>query len=256
MKNQDISLVELEPTVCSRGQHYHLENYVRTGLTPFVRTVCNIDSLARVVLEESKRKSNEIFTNKGEMMTVIFTDTGGTFYTDDILEVEQNLWHFKRRFTTLWSAISKQNGRKLDHRGLLDFLESIKNYVVGFEDLYQALSKLRISKKVSFTSNPVYTGEDISGAYEFAYSIGTGNTVVAVCPAQINFKGRIVRGANTEYEFSMNLSPEPDEETGKIFFALNMPGIDLVIDQVCEDDLNTFAEQVKSLPELLVLRDW
>ena len=251
-----LQLEEQHPVIISRGEEFHLDSYTRTGIKPFVRYVCNVDSFAKAVLEENKRLNIGITDKKGCMMTAVFTTDGGIFYTNDMLRDEQNQWVFKRRFTTLWSKIGNYDGKKVDHRKLLDFLESVKANVIGFEDLYHALSKLRISKRVQFSSNPVYNGEEVSGAYEFSYSFATGSKVVAVCPAKINFKGRLVRGSSTEYEFSMNLSPAPDEENGKIDFSLNMPGYDFVLDQICEDDYDNFTHQVKDLTELLILRDW
>ena len=59
-------------------------------------------------------------------MTAVFTTDGGIFYTNDMLRDEQNQWVFKRRFTTLWSKIGNHDGKKVDHRKLLDFWNQLR----------------------------------------------------------------------------------------------------------------------------------
>lgn len=222
---------------------------------PFNRTVCNVDSFARAVLEEVKRDGED---SNGSGMSVIFGKNGAVFYTDDTLGSEQNLWVFDREFTHLWSVIQTlTSGQKFAHRQLLDALESVKIFIPGFEKFYQVVSKLRASKKVQFVSNPIFQDGEQAGCFEWEQKIDSnGSTEKAVCPSEIPFRGKIVRGSEIEYEFALALTPILDEENGRILFSLSMPGLDMVLDQVREDEYIAFCELVKPLTELLILRNY
>ncbi len=222
---------------------------------PFNRAVCNVDSLAKVVLEEVKRDNP---ASLGACKTVVFHKTGATFYTNDLLGIEQNVWSFERKFTHLWEVIrGLVISDPLSHRKLLDTLESVKIFIPDFEDLYQVISKLRASKKINFVSNPIFEDGEQSGSYQWEQKIdANGTTERAVCPSEILFRGKIVRGSDIEYEFALSLTPVLNDEKGQIYFSLSIPGFDMVLDQVREDEYLAFCEQVKSLPELLILRNY
>jgi hypothetical protein len=223
---------------------------------PFNRTVCNVDSFAKAVLEEIRRDGED---SEGFGMTVIFERAGAIFYTDDSIGIEQNKWSFDREFTLLWRVVEALcSGQKFSHRALLDKLESVKIFIPGFENLYQVISKLRASKKVNFVSNPIFSDGEQAGQYEWEQKIDSnGTTEKAVCPSEIPFKGKIVRGSEIEYEFSLSITPVLDEEKGQILFSLSMPGFDMVLDQVREDEYQAFCDQVKEkAKELLILRNY
>lgn len=222
---------------------------------PFNRNVCNVDSFAKVVLEEVKRQGGD---PKGYLKTVIFGRNGAEFFTDDTLGAEQNKWYFNREFTHLWDTVKELcSAQPLSHKDLLRELESVKFYIEDFEKLYQTISRLRASKKISFVSNPVFADGEQSGHYEWEQKIDSnGTTERAVCPSEIPFRGKIVRGSEIEYAFSLSLSPVLNEEKGQIFFSLEMPGLDMVIDQVREDEYQAFCELVKDASELLILRNY
>lgn len=247
-------------TLDYKGEGYiyndNLKRYSRIEKNiSFVRKVCNVDSFASVVLEEIKRRNSD---RCGAGMTVIFNSNGGTFYTNDELKQEQDEWIFDREFTYLWQTIkSIVSSAPMSHRIFLDRLESVKIFIPGFEDLYYSLSKLKVSKKINFASNPIFSDGEQQGHYEWSQKIDTnGATEKAVCPADIPFKGKIVRGSEIEYEFSLAITPVLDEENGKILFSVSMPGIDMVMDQVREDEYKAFCEQVTDAKELLILRNY
>ena len=226
---------------------------------PFVRHVCNIDSFAKAVLEEIRR--GNIYYGKGpdgSETTVIFERSGAVFYTDDSFGAEQDLWKFERESTQLWNAVRDLcSNRRFSHRELLDKLESVRIYIPGYENLYQTISKLRASKKINFVSNPVFEDGEQVGSYQWEQKIdSSGTTEKAVCPSEIQFKGKIVRGSEIEYEFALSLTPVLDEEKGQILFSLSMPGFDMVLDQVREDEFAAFCELVKPLTKLLILRNF
>ncbi len=133
----------------------------------------------------------------------------------------------------------------------------MKIFIPDFEDLYQVISKLRASKKINFVSNPIFEDGEQSGSYQWEQKIdANGTTERAVCPSEILFRGKIVRGSDIEYEFALSLTPVLNDEKGQIYFSLSIPGFDMVLDQVREDEYLAFCEQVKSLPELLILRNY
>lgn len=222
---------------------------------PFNREVCNVDSFAKAVLEEVKRDGED---SNGFGMTVIFEKNGATFFTDDCLGSEQNLWQFEREFTQLWKVVSHlATGSKHSHRQLLDAMESVKIFIPDFEKLYQVISKLRASKKINFVSNPIFEDGEQAGSYQWEQKIDSnGATEKAVCPSEIPFRGKIVRGSEIEYEFALSLTPVLDDEKGQILFSLSMPGFDMVLDQVREDEFKAFCALVKPLSELLILRNY
>ncbi|GAB1353165.1 hypothetical protein MASR1M12_18990 [Erysipelotrichia bacterium] len=224
---------------------------------PFNRVVCNVDSFAKAVHEDVKRNPN-IPEDKGFNRTVIFEKSGALFYTDDGMGAEQDVWKFEREFTQLWKVVSHlATGNKLSHRQLLDALESVKIYIPGFENLYQTISKLRASKKINFVSNPIFEDGEQAGSYQWEQKIDSnGATERAVCPSEIPFRGKIVRGSEIEYEFALSLTPVLDDEKGQILFSLSMPGFDMVLDQVREDEYNAFCTLIKPLSELLILRNY
>lgn len=228
------------------------KSYRRVDVKPFVRTVCNVDSFALVVLEEARRAKNAT----GDHMTVIFDESGADFYPADELAHEQDKWNFERRYTNLWKVIQKLVGQKLNHRQLLDNLEAVKNCIPGFEKLYQTISKLRASKKIQFVSNPIFADGEQAGLFSWEQKIDSnGTTETAVCPSDISFKGKIVRGSEAEYEFGLSLTPQLDEENGRILFGISMPGYDMVLDQVREDEYQDFCKKIKDLTNLLILRN-
>lgn len=224
---------------------------------PFNRVVCNVDSFAKAVHEEVKREPL-VPEDKGFCRTVIFEKNGAVFYTDDKMGAEQDIWKFEREFTQLWKVVSHlATGNKLSHRQLLDALESVKIYIPGFENLYQVISKLRASKKINFVSNPIFEDGEQAGSYQWEQKIDSnGATERAVCPSEIPFRGKIVRGSEIEYEFALSLTPILDDEKGQIIFSLSMPGFDMVLDQVREDEFKAFCTLVKPLSELLILRNY
>ena len=224
---------------------------------PFNRVVCNVDSFAKAVHEDVRRNSNAP-EEKGFFKTVIFEKNGAVFYTDDGMGAEQDVWKFEREFTQLWKVVSHlATGNKLSHRQLLDALESVKIYIPGFENLYQIISKLRASKKINFVSNPVFEDGQQGGEFVWEQKIDSnGTTEKAACPSEIPFRGKIVRGSEIEYEFALSLTPILDDEKGQILFSLSMPGFDMVLDQVREDEFKAFCTLVKPLSELLILRNY
>jgi len=241
------------------GQYLYRDSsksYERVPLNrPYYRAVCNVDSFAKAVIEEVKRDGED---SDGSGMTVIFEQNGAKFYTDDTLKEEQNIWRFNREFTQLWEVVRKMaSGQKMSHRQLLDAMESVKIYIPGFERLYQIISKLRASKKINFVSNPVFEDGEQAGSYQWEQKIDSSNsTEKAVCPSEIPFKGKIVRGSMIEYGFSLAVTPVLDDEKGQILFSLSMPGFDMVLDQVREDEYKAFLELVTDLKELLILRNY
>lgn len=219
---------------------------------PQTRFLCNIESFAKVILSESSTSSPK---------TVIFESYGANFYTNEELREEQDIWKFERKYTNLWNVIEnlcKEYNNQLKHKELLDKLESIKSFVVGFENLYQTLGKLRASKRISFASSPIFTDGEQSGGYEWEQKIDSnGSTEKAHCPSKIRFKGKIVRGSSAEYEFEINLVPVIDEEQGRILFKCYMPTIDLVLDQVREDEYSDFIKLLgEEAPKIRILRNY
>ncbi len=190
-------------------------------------------------------------------MTVIFGQNGATLYTNDLLKAEQDCWEFERRFTHLWNVIQKIVGKEFTHKGLLDVVDSVRNSIPGFENLFQTMAKLKASKKLHYASNPVFENGQQGGDFAWEFKLdSTSSTEKAVCPASIPFKGKIVRGSETEYEFQVNVMPRFNEAEGRIIFSLSMPGVDMVLDQVREDEYQSFIERIKPLPELLILRNY
>jgi hypothetical protein len=223
---------------------------------PFNRIVCNVDSFAKAVIEQVRRDGED---QDASFMTVIFERSGGIFYTDDTLGEEQDTWRFQREYTHLWETIINILGRKLSHRQLLDQLESVKIFVPDFENLYHTISKLRASKKINFVSNPIFENGEQAGSYQWEQKIDSnGATQKAICPSEINFQGKIVRGSEIEYQFSLALTPILEEEKGQILFSLSMPGFDMVLDQVREDEYMQFCGQIKTkdIKNLLILRNY
>lgn len=235
------------------GNHYIYSDYNRKyeripKNAKFERYICNIESFAKVVLScFSPRRC------------VIFEEDGATFYTDEDLKNDQDKWIFKRKFTNLWNVISELcYSEPLKHRDLLNNLEAVKNSVIDFENLYQTLSKLKVNKKISFASSPVFEDGEQSGSYEWEQKIdANGSTEKARCPSCIRFKGKIVRGSQSTYEFSVNLVPVIDSEKGMLLFKIFMPTIDLVLDQVREDEQSDFIKLIgDEANKLLILRNY
>ena len=235
------------------GNHYIYSDYNRKyeripKNAKFERYICNIESFAKVVLS--------CFSHH---RCVIFEEDGATFYTDEDLKNDQDKWIFKRKFTNLWNVISELcYSEPLKHRDLLNNLEAVKNSVIDFENLYQTLSKLKVNKKISFASSPVFEDGEQSGSYEWEQKIdANGSTEKARCPSCIRFKGKIVRGSQSTYEFSVNLVPIIDSERGMLLFKIFMPTIDLVLDQVREDEQSDFIKLIgDEANRLLILRNY
>lgn len=234
--------------------HDNSQSYSKVFLTVEKREVCNVNSFSRATIEVARRAQNET----GNKMTVIFDDSGALLFPEEHkLGKEQNKWHFERRYTRLWNTIRLLVGKNLSHKELLRKLESVKDCVNNFEDLYAILSKLKVSKKIDFTSQPMYEEGDKSGSFSWNQRVDSnGVNQTASCPSSISFEGRIVRGSETSYGFELSLTPVLNEEKGSIDFAIEMPGFDMVLDQVREDEYKTFCEDVKGLSELLILRDY
>lgn len=224
---------------------------------PFLRKVCNVDSFARVVLDENKRRETDAHTS-GFRRTVIFGEHGAEFFVDDLQRFKQDKWIFCRTFTHLWKTITEiATGKAMSHKDLIFALDSVRKYIPGYESIHYSISKLRINKKVNFVSNPIFSDGEQRGAFEWEQRVDSNNaTEKAVCPSEIPFKGQVVRGSSINYEFSLQLTPILDDENGRIFFAMTLPGIDLVLDQIREDEYAAFCDQVKSLENLLILRNY
>lgn len=224
---------------------------------PFIRTVCNVDSFAKAVLEEDKRRKDDKHTN-GMRRTVIFNQFGAEYFVDDLERFQQDKWLFKREFTHLWDTIVKiANEKPMSHKDLIFALDSVRKYIPGYAALHYAISKLRINKKVNFVSDPIFSGGEQSGSHQWEQRVESSNaTETAVCPSEIPFKGQIVRGSSIAYDFALQLTPVLDDDNGRIFFILTMPGMHLVLDQIREDEYSVFCEQVKSLTDLLILRNY
>lgn len=218
----------------------------------FERRICNIESFAKVVQAEYN-------SSVAPKQCVIFEEDGATFFTDEDLKDDQNKWIFCRKFTNLWKIVSELcKSDPLKHKDLLDKLESVKNSVVDFENLYQVLSKLRVNKKISFASSPVFEDGEQSGSYEWEQKIdASGATEKARCPSCIRFKGKIVRGSDSTYEFTVNLVPVIDSERGVLLFKIFMPTIDMVLDQVREDEQSDFIKLIGDIANhILILRNY
>lgn len=219
----------------------------------FCRRVCNVDSFAKAVIEQVRRDGED---QDASGMTVVFDELGGTFYTDDTLKDEQDHWLFKREHTLLWNTVCGLiNSEQMPHKELLRTLESVKIFIPNFEILYNSILKLRASKKIQFVSNPIFENGEQSGSYQWEQKVNDMTQTVA-CPSEIEFKGKIVRGSEIEYQFSLPLTPILDDETGKILFSVSMPGFDMVLDQVREDEYQAFCKQVKDMKNLLILRNY
>ncbi len=234
------------------GQNNDRVDYTRIPANRAVeRTVCNVESFA-------KATADEILQNHSSHKTVIFQNEGAILYTDDSLADDQNIWRFTRKYTTLWKVITALVGfDNLTHRDLIKKLESVKNYIKDFNELYNQILKLRATKKISFVSNPVFADGERSGSYEWEQRVNGKDTAEkASCPSEIFFKGKIVRGSESEYEFSLQITPVIDEERGQLFFSLCMPGFEMVLDQIREDEYADYNKLVGNQPNLLILRDY
>lgn len=232
-------------------KHENDETYERIQPNrPVKRHICNVESFA-------KATADEISQNPSTHKTVIFDRKGGVLYTDDKLGSDQNVWMFERKYTTLWSTIFNiiNYDNKLSHKELLDKLESIKIYVKDFNDLYNSILRLRATKKISFVSNPVFSDGENCGSYEWEQRVND-KAEKASCPSEIFFKGKIVRGSESEYEFSVQVTPVIDEERGQLLFSLSMPGFDMTLDQIMEDEFADFNKLIGEQDNLLILRDY
>lgn len=219
---------------------------------PNIHYVCNVESFAKAVRYERDITKDQI---------VIFRENGATLFTDELLGEEQNKWKFERKYTLLFMKVVSicRKEEPLTHKELLDELESVKNFIPDFEKLYQILSRLRISKKINFASNPIFTEGEQAGVYEWEQKVdANGPTVKAQCPSSIRFKGRLVVASKAEYEFYVNIIPVIDETNGRILFRLFMPTLELVLEQVREDEQKDFLELIgKECAEgLLILNDY
>ena len=216
-------------------------------------TVCNIESFSEAVTFNKNNHDSEI------KPIVIFTESGAVLFCDERLDDDQDVWVFERKYTNLWNVVRFLIGKdNLNHKDLLNKLESIKNYVINFEDLYLKLAKLRVNKKITFASSPVFEEGEQSGSYEWEQKVSSGNTEKASCPSKISFRGKIVRGSEAVYDFDINLMPVIDEERGQILFKLFMPTAEFVLDQVREDEYSDFLQLIdeETKKATLILRDY
>ena len=253
-----ISTAKREPTLIIEDKIYVYNDSEmcyeqKEEFEAFSRQICNVDSLVKVVLETARRLEK----STGNQMTVIFDNNGATLFPEDTKRDKQDKWYFRREESLLLETINFLVGREHSHKNLISQLEKIKSNVIDFEDLYQKLSKLKVSKQVNFSSNPIYQEGENGESYSWSQTVdANGVPETASCPAKISFQGSLVRGTEITYAFDVSLIPVLEEDKGKINFQIEMPGYQMVMDQVREDDFKKFCDGVKNLSDLLILRNY
>lgn len=215
--------------------------------SPQSRTISNIDSFTKVVLEEARRLNNPT----GDFMTVIFTEKGAKFYTDD--KLRGDTWAYERSLSQQWSWLLDSINKPMTHLELLRRIQGLKPSITDYRNLFNQFKRVSITNNTVVTSQPIL--EDGRTNAELVFNMeakaGSGETQ-AHMPGELLLTMPYTKGFDKQYEFTIELDGHTDEQS-KIRFRLVFPERELVEEAAIADELTYFQEKTSALPNLLTV---
>jgi hypothetical protein len=142
------------------------------------RTVSDIDSLLRVIMEDLRRRNNPT----GTFATVLLDRTGGTFFPDDRTSLD--VYRYRRTTSALFNAFKASLDAGRRHGDFLRLLSSLRPALNP-----QTLSAFR---RVDFDSSSTIQSAPLleEGKAGFSYAINftdRGSNGTAALPSEIDF---------------------------------------------------------------------
>lgn len=212
------------------------------------RGVSTVESLADVVLEESRRRGNPT----GNFMTVMFNEKGGVFYPDDAKRLD--LWTYERRLSQQWEFLIKNLGRDMKHLDFIRFLQGLRPSMVDYLAISREFKKVTFDGKTSVTSQPIVENGQAGEQIAFTLDTKNGETSTAM-PAGFKLNLQYARGSSIFYTLEIELDVYLDESKQPRFRPV-CPDLEAVIEEAITDELNLFKERVSEKDELLTLLDY
>lgn len=219
-----------------------------------VRSVSNAEALFEVVEEEAKRLNNET----GAQMTVIFTKDGGLFFPDDKNRDNPDIWKFERKPSREISALCKVLDKTMEHATFLRAMSSIRGMVVGFDEIYRAMKRVRINKGMEVVSAPrIENGQQKSEVVIGLRMEGeTGAGAKMAFPSEFQVHLPIVSCSSQFYDFTVEVDVWQDDPKEPPQFELVAPERAAIVDKATLDEISHFKEAIQEiLPEILVVTD-
>jgi hypothetical protein len=258
MQKEALPAITVEKTIGGRPEVFLLDPTTRkySRLDPrfppsLNRSVSNSEALLAVVVEEARRRKNAT----GNQMTVIFTEEGGTFSTDDTNRDNADGWDYERKHSKQLKALTSVLDKTLDHPGLLRAMSSLRTIVCGFQAIYAAMRKVRISKGMEIMSTPRVTDGESGVMVNVAFRIeGQAQGQAATFPGEFQVELPMVSLATRKYQIDIEVDSFTRDK--ELVFQLRAPALGAMMVQAILDEIDTFTAVAKAkLPDLLVVTD-
>lgn len=213
------------------------------------RTISTVESLADVVLEESRRREN----TTGNFMTVIFTELGGKFYPDDKKRLDE--WKYERCPSQQWEFLIRHLGRDMKHLEFVRFLQGLRPSILNYAELMREFKKVTFDAKTAVTSQPIIENGQAGDQIVFTLETKSGHADTAM-PGTVSLRLPFTRGGEKLYNLTIELDVALDENK-QVKFRPVVPDMEAIIEDALQDEVEYFTSQVdERLPDLLVLLDY
>lgn len=214
------------------------------------RSISNAEALLTVVLEEARRHENKT----GDHMTVIFSESGGHFFTDDKNRINPDVWTFQRKNSKQLDALLGVIEKAMDHASLLRAMSTIRYIVNEYGQVYSAMRRVRINKNMRFESQPRIEDGKSGSEIQFTFHIEGEGAHKASFPSEFVCELPLISMSSVTYKVDVEIDSWTEDKA--LAFALRVPGLKAIRTKAVLDEIATFKDAAsKALPELLIVTD-
>lgn len=212
--------------------------------------VRSVKAFIAFIEEELERRENR----SGKFATAKITLEGGKFTADD--NYNRGVCSYERLHSEQYNILEYYNGKVLDHEEFLTMLQKLKPSILGFAELYQRCSKIRIVGRSQMASQPMFDDEgNAESSFVCTYKLEDGTDEDVSLPANFLCKIPFAKAGEQKYQYLVELLFF-NTKSNSIAIKVQVPEWETNEEIAVIDEANFVKETLSNLNELLVLADF
>ena len=217
--------------------------------TPKAKTVRSVKAFVNIIREELRRRCN----STGDKATVRIHLNGGEFIPDD--DFGYSLITFNRLNSQQWNVVKNGINRVYDHKGFLEFIQSLKPSFDSFDEVFRSFATLRMVGRTEITSNPIFTEEGQSSGYKCSYKLEDGCDGEETFPGGFTLSVPFAKAGDTKYSIPIDLLFFRNEDD-ELRIEVLCPEFENIEERAIIDESEYIKKETENLSELLILADF
>lgn len=213
------------------------------------RSVSNVESFARMVIEEARRAGCS-----GDWMTVVFNQSGGRFYLND--KDGRTVFTYARELAPQWQLLVGAHGRGHAHADFVRLLQQLKPSIVDYSTVMMQFRKVTFGQSTEVDSAPTLVEGASGSAYAVRAKVGSAVSQASL-PGEIKFALQFTRSSSMKYESEVEVDVQLNEAKKTLTFTLLFTDRPALEERALTDEAAWFKSEVgPKLPQLSILEDY